>query len=82
MPASGVLGEEGLEFSVEGGGLDLVQRLVEHVLVLLREQLPEPVGDPGSHPHADGLPPEFLDRRESACSADEEPVKVHRDRLQ
>ncbi|MHD0175219.1 hypothetical protein ACNQUF_12015, partial [Corynebacterium diphtheriae] len=62
--ARGVLGQQGLQLAVEGGGFELGEGLVELVVVLLREELPEPVGDAGAYPHVDGFDAEQLDRRE------------------
>ena len=43
LAAGGVFGEQGLEFAVEGCGFELGERLVQDVLVLFGEELPESV---------------------------------------
>lgn len=77
-----VFSKQYLQFTVERGRFQRGQRLVEHIVVLLREQLPEPIRQPGSNPDIHGLPAELLDRSEAACAADEKPVWAHGDRLQ
>jgi hypothetical protein len=43
LPAGGVFGHDLLDLAVEAGGFELGVGLVEHVVVLLGEELPEPV---------------------------------------
>src|SRR5699024_4024301 len=62
LPAFGVFGHELLQLPVQGGGFELDERLAVQVLVLLGQQMPQPVGDAAAHPDADGAPAELPDR--------------------
>ena len=62
LSAGGVLGHLLFQFPVQAGGFELGQRLVQHVVVLLAQQLPETIRQALADPDADGAPAEFLDR--------------------
>src|SRR5699024_7331575 len=57
-------------------------RLVQHVVVLLGEEVSESVGDARADPDVDGLPAELLDRRQPARTTDEHTVRGDGDGLQ
>src|SRR5699024_8344527 len=82
LPAGGVFGHERFQFPVQRSRFGLGQRLVQHVVVLLSEEMSESVGDARADPDVDGLPAELLDRRQSARTTDEYTIWGDGDRLQ
>ena len=71
-----------LDLAVEAGRFKLGVGLVEHVVVLLGEELPEPVGQATANPHVDGAPAQLPDRGQASCPAHEHAVDGDRERLQ
>src|SRR5690606_41532545 len=61
---------ERLQLAVEGSGFQRGQWLVQHVVALLGQELPEAVGDPRAHPHVHALPAQLPDRGQPASTAD------------
>ena len=78
LPACGVLGEEGFEFAVEAGSFQRGEVFVQQVVVLLRQQVPEPVGDALPDPDVHHPPVQLLDRGEPSPAAHEHSVRRDR----
>ena len=82
LPSFRIFFEQGFEFSVEPGGFQWGEGLVQDVLILFREELPESVREAGADPDPNGLPAQALDGRKPSCSADQESLWGDGDRLQ
>src|SRR5262249_55329507 len=81
-PGHGFFGSDGFELAVERGLLELVEGLVQLVVVLLRQQRVELVGDAGADPHLHRLPSEATHSLKPPPAAYENPVRGDCDRLE